>query len=60
VFPADEGLGYLEMHELLRPEDIIVAVTLCIERFFVRYTDKQLDMGTTVEEVESRAEVSGS
>jgi hypothetical protein len=58
MFAADEGLAWLEMHETLRPEDAVIAVTPCTEQFLVIETKGQLDMGTTVEEVQSWAEVS--
>jgi hypothetical protein len=58
MFRADEGLAWLEMHETLRPEDTIIAVTPCTERFFVLRTNGKLDMGTTVEEVQLWAEES--
>jgi hypothetical protein len=58
MFPAAEGLAWLEMHETLRPEDTIIAVTPCTEQFFVLKTNGQLDMGTTVEEVASWADES--
>ena len=58
MFPAEEGLAWLEMHETLRPEDTIIAVTPCTEPFFVLQTNGQLDMGTTVGEVQSWAEES--
>ena|ERR1700716_1993832 len=58
MFPAAEGLAWLEMHETLRPEDTIIAVTPCTERFFVLRTNGKLDMGTTVEEVQLWAEES--
>ncbi len=55
MFGAYEGLAWLEMHETLRPEDTIIAVTPCTEQFFVLETNGKLDMGTTVEEVQSWA-----
>jgi flavin-binding protein dodecin len=58
MFSAPEGLAWLEMHELLRPEDKVIAVTPCTEQFLVIETNGQLDMGTTVEEVQSWVEVS--
>jgi hypothetical protein len=58
MFPADEGLALLEMHEVLRPEDVIVAVTPCTEQFFVIGANGQLDMGTTVDEARAWAEIS--
>ena len=58
MFTADEGLAWLEMHETLRPEDTVIAVTPCTEQFFVIGTNGQLDMGRTVEEVQSWAEES--
>jgi hypothetical protein len=58
MFRADEGLAWLEMHETLRPEDTIIAVTPCTQGFFVLKTNGKLDMGTTVEEVQLWAEVS--
>jgi hypothetical protein len=58
MFRADEGLAWLEMHETLRPEDTVIAVTPCTEQFLVIETNGPLDMGTTVEEVQSWAEVS--
>lgn len=58
MFTADEGLAWLEMHEILRPQDVVIAVTPCTEQFLVIETNGQLDMGTTVEEVQSWAEVS--
>ena len=44
MFPAEEGLAWLEMHETLRPEDTIIAVTPCTEPFFVLKTNGQLGM----------------
>jgi len=58
MFRANEGLALLEMHENLRPEDAVIAVTPCTEQFFVVETNGQLDMGTTVEEVQAWAEMS--
>ena len=58
MFPADEGFAWLEMHDTLRPEDTIIAVTPCTQRFFVLKTNGKLDMGTTVEEVQLWAEES--
>ena len=58
MFSASEGLAWLEMHETLRPEDTIIAVTPCTEWFFVLRTNGKLDMGTTVEEVQLWAEES--
>ena len=58
MFRADEELAWLEMHETLRPEDTIIAVTPCTQRFFVLKTNGKLDMGTTVEEVQLWAEES--
>jgi hypothetical protein len=58
MFRADEGLAWLEMHETLRPEDAVIAVTPCTEQFLVIKTNGKLDMGTTVEEVQSWAEES--
>ena len=58
MFRADEGLPWLEIYESFRPEDVVIAVTPCTEQFFVVKTNGQLDMGTTVEEVQSWAEVS--
>jgi hypothetical protein len=53
MFAAAEGLAWLEMREVLRPEDTVIAVTPCTEQFLVVETNGQLDMGTTVEEVQS-------
>jgi len=58
MFRADEGLAWLEMHETLRPEDTIIAVTPCTQRFFVLKTNCKLDVGTTVEEAQLWAEES--
>ncbi len=58
MFRADDGLAWLEMHETLRPEDAVIAVTPCTDQFLVVDTNGQLDMGTTPEEVQSWAEVS--
>ncbi len=58
MFRADEGLAWLEMHEALRPGDAVIAVTPCTEQFLVIETNGQLDVGTTVEEVQSWAEES--
>jgi hypothetical protein len=56
MFRAHEGLAWLEMNEILRPEDVVIAVTPCTEQLFVIKTNGQLDMGATVEEVQSWAE----
>ena len=58
IFRADEGLAWLEMHETLRPEDAVIAVTPCTDQFLVIDTNGLLDMGTTAEEVQSWADVS--
>jgi hypothetical protein len=58
MFRADEGLAWLEMHETLRPEDAVIAVTPCTDQFLVVDTNGILDVGTTAEEVQSWAEVS--
>jgi hypothetical protein len=58
MFRADEGLAWLETHETVRPDDAVIAVTPCTDQFFVIRTNGQLDMGATVEEVQSWADVS--
>ena len=47
MFRADDGLAWLEMHETLRPEDAVIAITPCTDQFLVVDTNGQLDMGTT-------------
>jgi hypothetical protein len=56
MYPADEGLGWLQIDESLRPEDVVITVTPCLEQFFVVQTGIQLDMGTTAEEVQAWAQ----
>jgi hypothetical protein len=50
MYPADDGMAWLRIDENLRPEDKVIAVTPCIEQFFVVETRGQLDMGATPEE----------
>ena len=54
---APEGAAWLEMHETLRAQDTIIAVTPCIDQFFVIESHGNLDMGATVEEAQAWAEV---
>jgi hypothetical protein len=56
MFSAPEGLAWLEMRETLRPEDTIIAVTPCIDQFFVIESHGNLNMGTTLEEAQAWAE----
>jgi len=58
MFRASEGLAWLEMSENLPSDAAVIAVTPCTEQFFVIETNGLLDMGATVEEVQSWAEVS--
>ena len=58
MFRAYDGLARLEMHETLRPEDAVIAVTPCTDQFLVVDTNGLPDMGTTAEEVQSWAKVS--
>jgi|ERR1700678_335436 hypothetical protein len=50
MYPADEGIALLRIEENLRPEDKVIAVTPCLDQFFLVETGGQLDMGTTPQE----------
>jgi hypothetical protein len=58
MFLADEGLPWLETHKHLRPEDEVIGVSPCTELLFVIEANGQLDLGTTVEDVQWWAEQS--